>query len=64
MQKLGKIGTMTLNVPKKTVFKISEKHRDADQPLRNEDLYIQVYPKNCKLHNIKITVEYEKEIQL
>lgn len=40
-----------------------EKFKDANEPLSNEDFYIQIYAKT-KILNVKITVEYEKEITL
>jgi len=54
---------MSLFNPKKAIFVMREKFKDANEPLSNEDFYIQIYAKT-KILNVKITVEYEKEITL
>lgn len=54
-----------LTAPRKQIIHIQAKEPDATHPIETPDFYIQLYPKNgAVLHNVKITVEYEKELTL
>jgi hypothetical protein len=54
-----------LTAPRKQIIHIQAKEPDATQPTETPDFYIQLYPKNgTTLCNVKITVEYDKQLTL
>ena len=54
-----------LTTPRKIIINISSKEPDATQPTETPDFFRQLYPKNgTTLCNVKITVEYDKQLTL